>query len=30
MPGLGRAGPINIRVEDSGPEGSLVSIYRLS
>jgi hypothetical protein len=30
MPGLERAGPINIRVEGSSLEGSLVNIYRLS
>jgi hypothetical protein len=30
MPNLERAGPISIRVEGSGLEGSLVSIYRLS
>ena len=30
IPGLERAGPTNIRVEGSGLEGSLISIYRLS
>jgi hypothetical protein len=30
VPGLGRASPISARVEGSGLEGSLVSIYRLS
>jgi hypothetical protein len=30
MPSLGRAGPTNTRIEDSGLEESLISIYRLS
>jgi hypothetical protein len=30
MPGLRRAGPINIRIKGSGLRGSLISICRLS